>query len=340
MVWCRTSVIIFFFFFFEPWYSHFLTSASLQPSFGRVYKNFQCLPFFYFSNLFLFYFIVIIFKIKGTFLTALCIFEIGSLTCGLASSGIGMGGLYSGALVIIAHTSLYHSLPLRAYRLPLISTSSETALHLWANGCHVLDCFGGRSPIRRRIYTSRGAGVFTSSEYFFFFPNIDTLTHFSIPVGAFSVVVTAFCLKLPPKPNQKRLTIAERLSDLDLIGALILIPAVVCVVLALQWGGSTYSWNNPRIIGLFVSFGCLMILFIYSQIKQGERATLPIRILSQRTVAAASCFSALSGGTFFVLIFYLPLYFQQSSKIELSTLQRNFYQTLNQDFFQQQGQHS
>ena len=44
--------------------------------------------------------------------------------------------------------------------------------------------------------------------------------------------------------------------------------------------------------------------------KLGERATLPIRILSQRTVTATSCFSALFGGAFFVLIFYLPLYFQ------------------------------
>ena len=56
--------------------------------------------------------------------------------------------------------------------------------------------------------------------------------------------------------------------------------------------------------------GCLILLFIYSQIRLGERATLPIRILSQRTVTATSCFSGLFGGAFFVLIFYLPLYFQ------------------------------
>jgi hypothetical protein len=59
-----------------------------------------------------------------------------------------------------------------------------------------------------------------------------------------------------------------------------------------------------------VGFGCLTILFIFSQIKLGDRATLPIRILSQRTVAASSVYSALFGGTLFVLIFYVPLYFQ------------------------------
>jgi len=132
----------------------------------------------------------------------------------------------------------------------------------------------------------------------------------SLPVGAFSVVVIAFILKLPPKAVPKNLSFKERISDLDLIGASILVPAVVCILLALQWGGSTYPWNNSRIIGLFVGFGCLMLLFIYSQMKLGERATLPIRILSQRTVAATSAFSGLFGGAFFVLIFYLPIYFQ------------------------------
>jgi predicted MFS family arabinose efflux permease len=66
-------------------------------------------------------FIDISLKVKGTFLTAIGIFEIGSLICALAPSstvlivgraiaGIGVGGLFSGALVIIAHTSLYRTL--------------------------------------------------------------------------------------------------------------------------------------------------------------------------------------------------------------------------------------
>jgi len=124
------------------------------------------------------------------------------------------------------------------------------------------------------------------------------------------MAVIAFILKLPPKAKTRNLSIKERISDLDLIGASILIPAVICLILALQWGGSVYPWNNSRIIGLFVGAGVLILLFIYSQIKLGERATLPIRILSQRTVAATSCFSGVFGGAFFVLIFYLPLYFQ------------------------------
>ena len=53
-----------------------------------------------------------------------------------------------------------------------------------------------------------------------------------------------------------------------------------------------------------------MIIFVVIQIRQGDRATLPARILSQRTVAASISFAMVFGGGFFVLLFYLPLYFQ------------------------------
>ncbi|KIM37698.1 hypothetical protein M413DRAFT_448229 [Hebeloma cylindrosporum] len=253
------------------WYgaAYFLTSTSLQPSFGRFYKTFS---------------------VKGTFLSAIFIFEIGSLICALAPTsialivgraiaGIGVGGLFSGALVIMAH-----SMPLQ--KRPI-----------------VFGLIGGMFGLASVAGPLLG-GVFTDhvSWRWCFYINL--------PVGAFSIVVIAFVLKIPQKANPKNLSIKERISDLDLIGASILIPAIISLILALQWGGSTYPWNNSRIIGLFVCSGCLILLFVYSQIKLGERATLPIRILSQRTVAATSLFSGLFGGGFFVLIFYLPLYFQ------------------------------
>ena len=75
-----------------------------------------------------FSFIDIPLQVKGTFLIAIFIFEVGSLICALAPSstvlivgraiaGIGVGGIFSGALVIIAHTSPYltHSLSASTY---------------------------------------------------------------------------------------------------------------------------------------------------------------------------------------------------------------------------------
>jgi hypothetical protein len=117
-----------------------------------------------------------------------------------------------------------------------------------------------------------------------------------------------FVLSIPRQSGGQNFI--ARIKDLDLLGACILIPAVVCLLLALQWGGSTYPWDNSRIIGLFVGFGCLIIIFIFAQLRIGDRATLPPRILAQRTMAAAVCFATMFEAAFFVLVFYLPLYFQ------------------------------
>ena len=132
----------------------------------------------------------------------------------------------------------------------------------------------------------------------------------SLPIGAISAAVIIFVLKIPRQPGQSEKTFLSRIRELDLIGASVLIPAVICLLLALQWGGSTYPWRNSRIIGLFVGFGTLISIFIYTQLRQGDSATLPPRILSQRSVAAAVCYSVMFGAGFFVLVFYLPLYFQ------------------------------
>src|SRR5947207_1105934 len=78
--------------------SYLLSNASFQLSFGRLYT---------------------IFSIKWVFLTAMSLFEVGSLVCAVASNsvilivgraiaGLGCAGCFSGALIIGAH-----SIPLR-----------------------------------------------------------------------------------------------------------------------------------------------------------------------------------------------------------------------------------
>jgi hypothetical protein len=121
--------------------------------------------------------------------------------------------------------------------------------------------------------------------------------------------VVIFVLHIPQESGKGR-TFLSRVNELDLLGASILIPAVICLLLALQWGGTTFPWKSSRIIGLLVSFGCLIILFIIIQIRLGDDATLPPRILSQHTVLAAVSFSIMFGAAFFLLLFYLPVYFQ------------------------------
>jgi len=87
-------------------------------------------------------------------------------------------------------------------------------------------------------------------------------------------------------------------------------PAVVCLLLALQWGGTKYAWSEGRIIALFVVFGILIIGFIGVQFWRQDSATVPPRIVKQRSIWSACWFAFCLGGYFFLLIYYLPIYFQ------------------------------
>lgn len=123
-------------------------------------------------------------------------------------------------------------------------------------------------------------------------------------------MVLFFTLKVPSRKEQTDETLLQRIRQLDFLGASLLIPAVVCLLLALQWGGNRYPWNNSRIIGLFVGFGLLVVLFTVSQLWLQDKATIPPRILKNRTVASSVLFGLFFGGGFFLLVYYLPIYFQ------------------------------
>lgn len=136
------------------------------------------------------------------------------------------------------------------------------------------------------------------------------LTLGSLPIGAFAIVVIAFILEINREVNPDHLSIWQRIKKLDLIGASILIPATICLLLALQWGGSVYPWNSSRIIGLLVGAGCLTIVFIYSQIKLGDKGTLPPHLFRNRNTLFVFIFSGSFAAGFYSLTYYLAVYLQ------------------------------
>ena len=131
----------------------------------------------------------------------------------------------------------------------------------------------------------------------------------SLPIGGVSAAVVLYILRQRPQAKSGK-SLLKKITELDLIGFSLLLPAVVCLLLALQWGGSKYPWKSSRIIGLFIGFGLIAILFIISQILLGDKATLPTRIMKNRSVASSCAFVFFFGGAFFLLMYYLPIFFQ------------------------------
>jgi hypothetical protein len=123
-------------------------------------------------------------------------------------------------------------------------------------------------------------------------------------------MVAIFCLLHIRGQKKLDLGFWDKLKQLDLLGTAVLIPAVICLVLALQWGGTEYPWSNSRIIGLFVGFGLMILIFAGIQMWKGDQGTLPPRLFKNRNVLCAMLFSCFFGSAFFPLIYYLSLYFQ------------------------------
>lgn len=100
---------------------------------------------------------------------------------------------------------------------------------------------------------------------------------------------------------------------MDLGGAALILGAVTCFLLGLQWGGITKSWQDSTVIGTLVGSGLLLIAFVALEIYLGERAALIPRIMRKKTVALAMIYQTVLCGCFFSLLYYLPIYFQTVS---------------------------
>lgn len=133
--------------------------------------------------------------------------------------------------------------------------------------------------------------------------------YINLPIGAVTAILLIALFHPPVRPNEQR-PLLERMKKLDAVGALLFIPAIVMVLLALQWGGNEYPWKSATIIGLFCGFGGLFSVFVAWQVYQGDSAMIPLGLLARRTIVASSLTSMCVFGSLFVVIYYIPEWFQ------------------------------
>jgi hypothetical protein len=131
----------------------------------------------------------------------------------------------------------------------------------------------------------------------------------NLPIGAVTALLLIVFFHPPVRPTEQR-PLLERIKQLDALGAFLFIPAIVMVLLALQWGGNEFPWKSATIIGLFCGFGGLFAVFVAWQIYRGDSAMIPLGLLARRTIVASSLTSMCVFGSLFVVIYYIPEWFQ------------------------------
>ncbi|KAI8202194.1 Efflux pump aflT [Colletotrichum sp. SAR 10_76] len=259
-------------------------SLSDVAWYGSAYLFTQCSFQLLFGKLYAEY------SIKWIFLIGLAIFEVGSVVCaaapnsvvlivGRAVSGVGAAGLMTGALIIITKS------------VPLHKRPTFTA------------AIGAAAGVSQVIAPTLG-GVF-----------VDKATWrwcfwINLPLGGVTFAVILLFLRLPEQAKKEPRGFKEFMDNFDLVGTLLLIPWVICLLLALQWGGTEYAWSNWRIILCWCIFALCFLLWGFVQYREGDKATVPLRIMSQRTMIASCWTILLLFSLLFIDVYYIPIWLQ------------------------------
>lgn len=116
-------------------------------------------------------------------------------------------------------------------------------------------------------------------------------------------------MRIPDLTHEKT-SLKSKIIALDPIGTLLFLPSIVFLLLALQLGGTSYSWSSVHVLPFLVLSPILLIAFGISQYLNNSHATLPGRIICQRSILAGTFFSFMLGATLNVVVYFIPIYFQ------------------------------
>jgi MFS family permease len=200
------------------------------------------------------------------------------LIVGRAITGIGGAGIGSGAFVYIT----------------LLFPLEERPKYLGALGASF-----GLSSILGPIL----GGYLTSVSWRWCF-------WINVPIGGLSLFLLFILAPNRPSPSKPADTWRQRFFDLDPLGFVMVAGSISSLLFALEFGKENQAWSSGRVVALFVVFGVLLVTFAAYQVWRGEKATIPPRILKQRTVVVACLFGFVIGSVLVVYPFYLPVWFQ------------------------------
>ncbi|KAI0411742.1 MFS multidrug transporter-like protein [Xylaria grammica] len=236
------------------------------------------------------------FNTKIVYLVSIFIFEVGSILCasapkssvlifGRAILGVGASGLLQGALAIIGYI-----VPLE--KVPLFQGIVTSAVGI---SIFIGPIIGG-----------------ALTEY--------ATWRINVPAGAVTILIIFFFVPFAKNFNKatRELPLREKLRRIDAVGTVLFLGLVTSLLLALTWGGQQYAWRDSKIIGLFIGFGLILIVFCFWDWRRGELALIPLRVLRKRSICMGALVLFAYGIVLYVYGYYLPIFFQSVQGVTTS----------------------
>ncbi|KXJ90365.1 major facilitator superfamily domain-containing protein [Microdochium bolleyi] len=222
-------------------------------------------------------------------MVALVVFEVGSVLCatapnspvfilGRAVSGLGAAGMVAGAFVIIGNIPMRERPRLLAIFFALQSIALTAGPSL--------------------------SGALTDSYLTWRFT-----FWIQLPIGFVALVTFQFVVRKRPS-SKAHLPLLTKLKSCYPLDTALLIGCLVLLFLALQWGGSARSYSSPRVWGCLLGSGLLAVIFSTLQVRNKGNGLVPLRLITQRTIASCCLMSLLNGAANITHITMLPTYLQ------------------------------
>lgn len=112
--------------------------------------------------------------------------------------------------------------------------------------------------------------------------------------------------------HNPRTPLKAGVKAIDWAGSLSILALVLMLLLGLDFGGTTFPWNSPKVICLIVIGALCSLLFIYAEKRIARYPLMPMKLFRESSNVASLLVVAFHGMSFIAGEYYMPLYFQSA----------------------------
>ncbi|RPA76756.1 MFS general substrate transporter [Ascobolus immersus RN42] len=251
--------------------SYLLTITSFQPLYGKLSD---------------------IFGRKPCLLLAYTIFGLGCLWCGLSTTmtslilGRAFSGIGGGGMTTVASILLSDIVPLRQRGT-------------WQGILNIIFATGSAlgAPLGGILADSVGWRWGFLGQ---------------VPCTMLAFAMVAIFLHVPPHhdlADEEGPGFMAQIARVDFLGAGVLIPAVLTLLIGMDLG-SNDGFTNSLVIAFLCGSVLLFLAFVLVEVKVSSEPFAPAHVIAERSILACCLANFFAFGSNMASLFYLPLYFQ------------------------------